>query len=121
VSTFFIIYIYRQLGYSSYHVVTLTINILTNCFSTLLLVYHTRFSQQVAILSGSKSLLYGSLFGNTMCVINHQLLKWYSKLIKSIQRSVEICQGMHWISTINNKDIRKELHVYLVKGTVGYS
>jgi hypothetical protein len=47
-----------------------------------------KWSSSVAV----KSLLYGSLFGNTMCEIIHQLLKWYSKIIKLIQHTVEICQ-----------------------------
>jgi hypothetical protein len=46
------------IGHSSYRVVILTINtILTNYFLTHLLVYHMRFSHQVAILSGSKKLI----------------------------------------------------------------
>jgi hypothetical protein len=43
--------------------------IFTNNFSTHLLVYHTRFSHQVAILSGSKKLIIWFTIGNTMCVI----------------------------------------------------
>jgi hypothetical protein len=50
--------ILNQLEYSSYLVVILAINIIfTNYVSTHFLVYHTRFSHQVTILSGSKKLI----------------------------------------------------------------